>query len=229
MAAQDPAGSIPFRGPILVIGPVVTVVARLISVPWNDDGRRGANEVVGRFAEHPGRADAGAALVMAGGVLLVLTVLALSLVLARAKPRTAAVSGVLMLCGCASIIALGTMSATTGQMVRHAPVDVAVDVVSHLTVDSYAINVLTLLGALGWLVLGVGLFRSRQLQRPTAVLVAFGGFTTTFTAAGPILVLVVGTAALLLAGTALAAVHLTRGDNHPQTTTPETPRTVGLV
>jgi hypothetical protein len=211
MATQGPTRSIPLPGLMLLLGPLVTVLARTISVPWNDAGLRGANEVVGRFAAHPARADAGAALVMAGGVLLVLTSLVLTVVLANAKPRTAAAAGVLLLCGCASIIAHGAMSLTTGQMVRHAPHDVAAAVVTHLTVDTHAIDILTLLGSLGWLILGVGTFRSRQLPRAAAVLVGLGGFSTTFTSGGPIRVLVVGTALLLLVGTGLAAAYLTKG------------------
>jgi hypothetical protein len=211
MATQGPTKAIPLPGLMLVLGPLVTALARTISVPWNDAGLRGANEVVGRFAAHPALADAGAALVMAGGILLILTSLVLTVVLANAKPRTAAVAGVLLLCGCASIIAHGAMSLTTGQMVRHAPHDVAATVVTHLTVDTHAIDILTLLGSLGWLILGVSTFRSRQLPKVAAVVVGLGGFSTTFTSGGPIRVLVVGTAVLLLVGTGLATAYLTKG------------------
>jgi hypothetical protein len=223
MATQGPTRSIPLPWLMLVLGPLVTVLARTISVPWNDAGLRGANEVVGRFAAHPGRADGGAALVMAGGVLLVLTSLVLTVVLAKAKPRTGAVVGVLLLCGCASIIARGAMSLATGQLVRHAPHDVAATVVSHLTVDTTAIDILTLLGSLGWLILGVSAFRSRQLPRVAAVLVGLGGFTTTFTSGGPIRVLVVGTALILLVGSGLAAAHLSKGARDPEFATADAP------
>lgn len=116
-----------------------------------------------------------------------------------------------MLCGCGSIIAHGAMSLTTGQMIQHAPHEIAAIVVTHLTVDTHAIDILTLLGSVGWLILGVSTFRSRQLPRITAVLVAFGGFSTTFTSGGPIRVLVVATALLLLVGTSLAAAYLAKG------------------
>jgi asparagine N-glycosylation enzyme membrane subunit Stt3 len=96
-------------------------------------------------------------------------------------------------------------------MVRHAPHDVAARVVTHLSVDTHAIDILLLRGSLGWLIRGVSTFRSRQLTRVAAVLVGIGGFSSTFTSGGPIRVLVVGTAVLLLVGTGLAAAYLTKG------------------
>lgn len=203
------------RAVLLVLGPCVTVAARLLSVPWNDAGTRGATEMVGRFSDHPVRADLGGALVMVGGVLLVLTVWVVAAVTAETKARTAAVCGLLMLCGAGSIIARGGMSLGVGQLVRHAPHEVAVAVVVHLTVDTLAIDVLGLLGAMGWLVLGVTLYRGRLVPRTTAVLLGFGGFTTMFTAGGPIRVLVVGTAVVLLLGTAQVAATLLRGGRRP--------------
>lgn len=82
---------------------------------------------------------------------------------------------------------------------------------THLTVDTHAIDILLLLGSLGWLILGVSTYRSRQLPRVAAVMVGIGGFSTAFTSGGPIRVLVVGAAVLLLVGTGLAAAYLTKG------------------
>jgi hypothetical protein len=200
------------RAALLVLGPVVTVVARVLSVPWNDAGTSGATEVVQGFSDHPARADLGGALVMVGGVLLVLTTWVLAARVADSKARTAFVCGLLMLCGAGSIIARGAMSLSTGQLVRHAPQDAAVTVVAHLTVDTLAIDALGLLGALGWLVLGVSLYRRRLVPRTTAVLLGLGGFTSMFTAGGPIRVLVVGSALVLLAGTVRVATDTLRGD-----------------
>ena len=62
-----------------------------------------------------------------------------------------------------------------------------------------------MLGALGWVLLGVVLYRSRAVPRAAAVLAALGGAGVMVTAPGPLVSFIAGAAAVSLVGMAWIA------------------------
>ena len=67
-----------------------------------------------------------------------------------------------------------------------------------------------ILGALGWLILGYGLYRSTATPRTAAVLSALGGAGAMLTTPGPLTSFIAGSAVLCLIGFAWVALAAQR-------------------
>ena len=76
-------------------------------------------------------------------------------------------------------------------------------------------------GAIGWVTLAVGLYRSRAVPRAAAMLVGIGGAATMVTAAGPVRAAVVASSVIALAGFAWVAAA-----SRPGTSRRHAPQTV---
>ena len=70
--------------------------------------------------------------------------------------------------------------------------------------------VVLILGALGWLILGYGLYRSTATPRAAAVLSALGGAGVMLTTPGPLTSFIAGSAVLCLLGFAWVALAAQR-------------------
>jgi len=191
----------------LVAAPVVLLIARTLNVPWPGDS---GPEKVGKYVQHvadaPDRSDLGAALVLLGALVLLPGVLYLGGVARSRMPRLGAVATALTVTGCVGIAVVGAISVVDGQIVRHSPPSAAVAVISQYSSNIPAIDALVLVGALGFVLLAIALFRSRPVPRVSAVLIGLGGAATVFTSEGPIRALLLLAVAVLLAGQSWAAV-----------------------
>lgn len=191
----------------LVAGPALIVVARYVSVPWDDSHPA---EYVQNVADSPVRSDIGASLIVLAAALSIGGILFLTQVARSQRPRLGLVGGVLAIAGYVGMIGMGTKSLDAGQIVRHSPTETAVSVSKHLALDVHTIDLLIICGVIGYILLAVSLFRSQQSSRGMAVLIGFAGVTTIFTSGGPIRGLIIGTALLLLVGQAWLAASAAR-------------------
>jgi hypothetical protein len=152
-------------------------------------------------------------LVVLSGLLLIPAVLTLARIVRVRQPRLGAVVGAWTVAACIGIacigiVCVGAKSLVMGQVVRYSPPEVAATVWSHVALDMVFIDLLNLLGALGFIALAVGIFRSRVVPRAAAILVGFGGLTTLVTAEGPIRPLLATAAGILLIDLAWIAVAI---------------------
>jgi hypothetical protein len=191
----------------LVAGPALIVGARLVSVPW-DDSHPG--EYVQNVADSPLLSDIGASLVVLAASISIAGMVYLTQIARTHRPRLGLVGGVLAIAGYIGMIGMGTKSLDAGQIVRHTPTETASSLSKHLALDVPTIDLLIISGTIGYILLAVCLFGSPQSTRVMSILIGFAGVTTIFTSGGPIRVLIVATAALLLLGQGWLAATVTR-------------------
>jgi len=188
----------------LVTAPLVVLTARLVLVPYWDE----ADMYIRDVADHPGRSDLGASLVIVGAMLLVSSVLVLARLVAVDHPRIAVTGAILGVIGCVGMACVSMAALVAGQMVRLGDTDASVALWDRVWNSEKLWPIMTVhLGALGFIVLAVGLFRAGAVPRAAAVLAGLGGATTMTTAAGPIRPLLITAAAIALVGFAWIAAR----------------------
>jgi hypothetical protein len=180
----------------LIGAPALIVVARLVSVPWDDSHPA---EYVRHVADAPGRSDIGATLVVIAAAVSIAAMVFLTALARAERPRLGLLGGILAAAGYVGMIGMGTKSLDAGQIVRHSPRETASLVSQHLALDVHTIDLLILVGTIGYILIAVCLYRDQHTSRALAILIGFGGVTTLFTSGGPIRVLIVTTAVVLLA------------------------------
>jgi hypothetical protein len=200
--AMTPTPRIPvIAGAGLIGAPLVLLIARTLNVPWpGDSGVVKTGRYVQQIAADPTRSDLGAALVVLGAILLLPAVLHLGTVARTRTPRLGAVAMTLTVIGCVGIANVGAVSAIDGQIVRHSPTLVAVEVTRQYNENLPIVDAPILLGVLGFILLAICLFRSRRIPRAAAVLIGLGGAATAITSEGPIRPLLLAAAGILLIG-----------------------------
>jgi hypothetical protein len=204
----------PWARVVLVAAPLLTVVARTVSVPWDDSHPA---KFVQHVAASPIRSDIGATLVILGATLSIPAVLFLARLARTQRARLGWIGGALAVTGCVGIAGVGTKSLAAGQIVRHSPRDTAISLSRHLAVDVHTIDLLTFAGVAGYVLLAMCLYRDRQNPRAIAILIGLGGMATMFTSQGPIRVLILTAAFIALAGQGWLAGLVSR-------TVPATPK-----
>ena len=202
MDRTDRPGFAPFTAVLLVGAPLVMAVGRLLLVPMNDQGWDAA---LTDAAAHQNRSDAGWLLSMAAAGLLAAAAFLLAHALGRAgRTRAARVAGVTTAvgwAGCAGICAAGMLLSYQGKAADRA---VQVQLLKDLNAGHTAvIFLMCVVGAVGYVVLAVGLARSQVVGKGVAVLLGLGGAATLLTTPGPMKALLVVAAVLLAAGQAL--------------------------
>ena len=181
----------------LVTAPLVVLAARFLLVPYWDE----ADVYIRDVAEDPGRSDLGASLVIVGAMLLLGSVLVLARLVAVDHPRTAVTGAILAVIGCVGMACVSMAALVAGQMVRLGDTEASVALWDRVWNSHKLWPIMTVhLGALGFIVLAVGLFRAGAVPRAAAVVVGLGGATTMTTAAGPIRPLLIIAAAIALVG-----------------------------
>ena len=186
----------------LVMAPLVVLAARLVLVPYWDE----ADVYIREVADHPGRSDLGASLVIVGAMLLVSSVLVLARLVAVDHPRIAVTGAILAVIGCVGMACVSMAALVAGQMVRLGDTEASVALWDRVWNSDKLWPIMTVhLGALGFIVLAVGLFRAGAVPRAASVLVGLGGAMTMTTAAGPIRPLLIIAAAIALVGFAWVA------------------------
>jgi len=195
----------PWQLGVLVAAPVVALAARLLNTPWyQDDADQPDNakfltEIAGSTAAN----DVGAVLTLVSGMLFVTAAVVLGLWMHARMPRTATVGLILASVGGFGLVAFGDQLMMIGQAARLEEHRGAMIALLDLSYDSPQAGISYLLlvaGALGWVLLGVVLYRSRAVPRAAAVIAALGGAGVMVTAPGPVVSWIAGAAVISLIG-----------------------------
>ena len=189
---------------LLVGAPLLMAIGRGLLVPLDDQDWDG---VMTSMAANQGRSDAGWLIALAAaGLLTVTAVLLANRLRDTGRPRMAMFATVAIALGWTASAALCAgglfLSVAAGAPDRAAQVQVQEDVVA--AASSGVGFAMVILGAIGYIVLAVGLARSGVVNKGAAVLMAVGGAATLITTPGPVTPLLVLAALLLTAGHGLA-------------------------
>jgi hypothetical protein len=184
---------------LLLAGPLSLLLGGLLLVRFDDQDWPA---VLAAMAAHPDRSNTGWLLAALGAALVVPPTIALARSLRDSRPRAAAVATVLTVVGWASVPASAAtgvlMAAMSAAPDRTAQADVLVRY--NAGVASGFLYLAAALGAIGYVVLAVGLVRSHTVPAAAAILVALGGAATLLVVPGPIRSLLLLAVALLFAG-----------------------------
>jgi len=191
----------------LVAAPVVLLVARFLLVPYWDE----ADTYIDQVSEDPARSDLGASLAIVGAFLLILASRGLADLVADVRPRPAMLGHGLVVAGCVAMACISMAALVAGQAVRLGDESAAIAIWEQAwnTEKLWPITAVHL-GALGFIVLSVALFRARAVHRGAAILLGVGGATLMTTAAGPIRPLLLIAASLAVAGFSWVAMSADR-------------------
>ncbi|MCW2544426.1 MAG: hypothetical protein JWM40_1978 [Frankiales bacterium] len=181
----------------LIGAPALIVVARLVSVPWDDSHPA---DYVRHVAGAPVRSDIGATLIVLAAAVSIAAIVYLTELARAERPRLGLLGGILAGAGYVGMVGMGTKSLDAGQIIRHSPRATAISVSQHLALDVHTIDLLIISGTIGYILIAVCLYRDQLTPHALAILIGFGGVTTMFTSGGPIRPLIVGAALLLTAG-----------------------------
>lgn len=195
-------GLAPTAAAILVGAPLLMAVGRLLLVPFDDQGW---DAVLTQAAAHQNRSGTGWFLAMAASGLLGAAALSLAKLLhlaGRTKAAAfAAVTTALGWAGSAGICTGGLLLSYQGSASDR---KVQVKLLNDFNAgQGTLVFLLCVVAAVGYVVLAVGLARSGVVGKGVAILVALGGVGTLMTMPGPLKLLLVFAALVLLAGQVL--------------------------
>lgn len=187
---------------VLIGGPLLMALGRVLLVPMNDQGW---DQRLTEAAAHQGRSDTGWLIAMAASGLIAAGAFYLASVLrqvgaAKAAAFTVATTAVGWAAS-AGIATAGLLLSYQGQAPdRAVQVQLLKDVnAGHTTF----IFLLCVVAAVGYVVLAVSLARSQVVTKGVAAVLGLGGAGTLITGPGPAKPLLVAAALILLAGSAL--------------------------
>jgi hypothetical protein len=212
MSAPDTS---PRTSPLwFVAAPVTAIVARLMWTPLDDEEPGGYIAEVARNAD---LSATGALLMFASAILLIPAAFALASVLRDRKPRLARTATGMIVTGAVGMGAFSVLGIIAADIATHPDRTVMLSLWEEIMSNPHGgfLFLPILAGAIGFVVLAVGLFRSHAVPGAAAVLVGLGGAATLFTIGGPMRPLLVTAAALALAGFGwVAAVSRSAGGTH---------------
>jgi hypothetical protein len=192
----------------------MATVARLLTTPWyQDDANRPDDaRVLTEIADAVGRNQAGAVLALFSAVLFAVAAIVVATVVRARSPRVAWVGLVLAGFGAFGLALFSAFVAVNTVLAEHGDREAMLELMAQFTDSpisgfSYAVLVL---GALGWLILGYGLYRTPAMPHAAAVLSALGGAGVMLTTPGPLMSFVAGSAVLCLVGFAWVALAAQR-------------------
>jgi len=206
-------GLAPWQLALLVTAPVVALVARLLNTPWyqKDDDQPDHARVLTDMAANTLANDIGAQLTLVSGMLYAVTAVVLGLWLRDRMPRVASAGLILGAIGGFGLATFAGQLVVIGQaagLEEHRPAMIVLLEKSYDSPQSGLSYMLLVLGALGWVLLGVALYRSHAVPRAAAVLAAIGGAGVMLTAPGPLVSFIAGAAFVSLLGLAWTAASL---------------------
>ena len=203
---------------VLVAAPLVAFAARILTPPWfQDESDRPDNaRYLAEIAEAPVRSDVGGMLTLLSGVLFAGVAIVLAGIVRRRMPRLGLAGGVLAGLGAFGLAGVSVMVLVCGQLARADDRDRMRALLDQLmAASSFSIYMLALLaGAVGAVLLAIGLYRSQAVPRAAAVLTGLGVAALMLTTTGPATVFVAGSAVIAAAGlgwVASGARRVTRG------------------
>lgn len=187
-----------------IAGPITALVARTMWMPFNDEEPA---LYIAEVAKNTQRSSVGALLMILSALLLIPAAFALASILRDTKPRLARTAVGMIVTGAVGMAAFSMIGVFSALVAAHPDRTVMLSLWDMLVADSKgeAIFSAILTGAIGFVVLAVGLFRSHVVPGAAAVLVGLGGAATLFTTGGPLRPLLMTAAALALAGFGWAA------------------------
>lgn len=208
---------------LLVAAPLIALLARVLTTPQYQDeaDRPDSARYLAEVATAGTRNDVGAMLTLLSAVLYVGAALALWSIVRTRMPRLGLAGVALTVAGTFGLAAVSTQVLLAGRFAEEADRDAMVALLDRLNASSQlSIFFLALVaGAIGSILLAIGLYRSRVVPRAAAVIAGVGGAGLMVTAPGPLASFVIGAAVVAVAGLGWTAVAAT-------TAVPERARTV---
>ena len=187
----------------LMAAPAVAVAARLLTTPWyQDENKPDDARVLTEIADAVGRNQVGAALALLSAVLFAVAAVVTAQIVRAKSPRVAAAGVILAGFGAFGLALFSAFVAVYTVIAEHDDREAMLELMTQFT-DSPISGVsylVLILGALGWLTLGYGLYRSTATPRAAAVLSAVGGAGVMLTTPGPLTSFIAGSAVLCLLG-----------------------------
>lgn len=197
----------------LLAAPLIALVARLLSTPWYQDesDHLDADRYLTAVADAATRNDIGAGLTFVSAILFTGVAVVLTGIVRVRSPRLGMIGGGLTVIGAFGMASVGVGSMTFGQIARADERDTMVSLMNQLY-DSAQIGlvffVAMVLGAIGGVVLAIGLYRSQVVSRAAAVLTGVGIAAVFISATGPVKSVIVGSAVIALVGLGWIAMGL---------------------
>jgi hypothetical protein len=203
----------PWQLGVLVAAPAVAVVARLLTTPWyqDDADQPDSARFLGDIAEAQVRNDVGMVLSVVAALLFIVAAIAVGLRVREPMPRVGTAGMLLAAAGGVGLAMFGDMLLLAAQAAR---MEEERPAMAELFDQSYSaplgnlFYVLLVGGALGWVLLGIGLYRTRIVARAAAVVAALGGAAVMLTAPGPLTSFIAGAAVISLIGLTWVAAGL---------------------
>ena len=185
--------------PWLLAAPVTALVARTLWTPFDDEE---PVRYIAEVGQHPSRSGFGALLMILSALLLIPAAFALAAELRATRPRLARIAVGMIVTGAVGMAAFSMIGLFASLVAANPDRTTMLTLWDQLVADPKGelIFLAILTGAIGFIVLAVGLFRSHTVPRPAAVLAGLGGATTLFTTGGPMRPLLLTAAALALTG-----------------------------
>ncbi len=189
----------------LLAAPLVALVARLLSTPWYQDesDHLDASRYLTAVADAATRNDIGAGLTFVSAILFAGAAVVLTGIVREPSFRLGMIGGSLTVIGAFGLASVGVGSMTFGQIARADERDTMVSLMNQLY-DSAQIGlvffVAMVLGAIGAVVLAIGLYRSQMVSRVAAVLSGIGVGAVFISASGPVKSVIVGSAVVATVG-----------------------------
>lgn len=198
---------------VLVVAPAVAVIARLLTTAWyQDDNQPDDARVLTEIADAVGRNQVGAVLALVSAVLFAAAAIVVAQIVSVRSPRVAWAGAVLAGFGAFGLALFSAFVATFTVIAEHDDREAMLELMAQFS-DSPISGVsylVLILGALGWVILGYGLYRCTAIPRAAAVLSALGGAGVMLTTPGPLTSFIAGSAVLCLLGFAWVALAARR-------------------
>lgn len=206
----------PWQLGVLIAAPAVAVVARLLTTPWyqDDADQPDSARFLADIADAPVRNDIGMVLSVVAALLFTCAAVAVGLQVREKMPRVGTAG---MLMAATGGVGLAMFSDQLLMAAQAADLEGERSAMAELFDQSYSAPLgnffflLLIIGALGWVLLGIGLYRTRTVARAAAVVAALGGAAVMLTAPGPLTSFIAGAAVISLIGLAWVAAGLRRG------------------
>jgi hypothetical protein len=203
-----------FQAGALVAAPVPAIVARVLITPWyQDDANKPDNSrVLTEVADSVGRNQVGAMLAVLSAALFVLAAIVVGGLVRARSPRVGLTGLVLAGSGAFGLALFAAFVGVITIMAGHDDREAMLELMTRLNESAVAgvSFVVLVLGAVGWLVLGYGLYRAAAIPRAAAVFSALGGAGVMLTTTGPAISFIAGSAVLCLFGFAWVALAAQR-------------------
>jgi hypothetical protein len=196
----------------LLAAPLVVLVARALSTPWYQDesDHLDADRYLTAVADAATRNDIGAGLTFVSAILFAGVAIVLAGIVRERNPRLGLVGGSMSVIGAFGLASVG-VAMTFGQIARSGERDTMISLMGQLYDSAQTGGVFFLamvLGAIGAVLLAIGLYRSQVVPRAAAVLGGVGVAAVFITASGPLRSFVVGSAVIATLGLGWIALRL---------------------